>query len=62
MQHEHGLMDNVGIANWGALWRTQTIDNKRSRVHNTHINKLVYAPKGHFMKVGNIIIYKYNYI
>jgi hypothetical protein len=55
-------MDDVGITNWGALWRTQTIDNKRSKVHNTHINKLVYAPRGHFMKAGNIIIYKYTYI
>jgi hypothetical protein len=47
-------MDDVGIANWGALHKTQTIDNRRSKVHNTHINKLVYALRGHFMKTGNI--------
>jgi hypothetical protein len=40
----------------GLLWKTQTIDNKRSRIYNTHIDKLVYAPKGPFMKACNIII------
>jgi hypothetical protein len=25
---------------------------------NTHIDKLVYAPRGLFMKMGNVIIYK----
>jgi hypothetical protein len=31
--------------------------NKRSlKVCNTHINKLVYAPRGLFMKMGNVII------
>ncbi len=50
------LVDNVGIAIWKALWRTQTIDNRRSRVYNICIDKLFYAQRSHFMKVGNIII------
>jgi hypothetical protein len=32
------------------------INNKRSKVWNTYIYKLVYAPRGLFMKVGNVII------
>jgi hypothetical protein len=56
MQHEYGSIDDVSVAIWRALWRTQTIDSKRSKVCNNHIDKLVYAPRGHFMKVENIII------
>jgi hypothetical protein len=33
-----------------------TINKKRSKVYNIHINKLVYAPMGPFMKMGNVII------
>jgi hypothetical protein len=33
-----------------------TINKRRSMVCNTHIDKLVYAPKGPFMKMGNAII------
>jgi cytochrome c biogenesis protein ResB len=33
-----------------------TINKRRSKVCNTHINKLIYAPKGAFMKMGNVII------
>jgi hypothetical protein len=33
-----------------------TIKKKRSKVCNTHIYKLVYAPRDPFMKVGNVII------
>ncbi len=33
-----------------------TINKRRSKVCNTHIDKLVYAPRGAFMKVGNVII------
>ncbi len=50
------LVDDVGIAIWKALWRTQTIDNRRSRAYNICIDKLVYAQRSNFMKVGNIII------
>jgi hypothetical protein len=35
---------------------TPTINNKKSKVYNTLIDKLVYAPRGPFMKVGNVII------
>jgi hypothetical protein len=54
---KHGLINNVSIAISSALWKNPTIDNKISRVCNTCIKKLVYAPRGHFMKVGNLIIY-----
>jgi hypothetical protein len=33
-----------------------TINKKRSKVCNIFINKLVYAPRGPFMKMGNVII------
>jgi hypothetical protein len=36
-----------------------TINKRRSKVCNTRIDKLVYAPKGPFMKMGNVIIEKY---
>jgi hypothetical protein len=40
------------------LYEKLNIDNKKSRVCNTYIEKLVYASKGHFMKASNLIIYK----
>jgi hypothetical protein len=36
-----------------------TINNRRSKVCNTYIVKPIYAPRGPFMKMGNVIIYKY---
>ncbi len=42
--------------------KNPTIDNKRSKVCNTCIEKSVYAPKGYFMQVGNLFIYKYSNI
>jgi hypothetical protein len=33
-----------------------TTKKRRSKVCNTRIDKLVYAPRGPFMKVGNVII------
>jgi hypothetical protein len=33
-----------------------TINKRRLMVYNTCINKLVYAPRGPFMKMGNVII------
>jgi hypothetical protein len=33
-----------------------TINMRRSKVCNTHIDKLVCAPRGLFMKMGNVII------
>jgi len=32
-----------------------TINRIKSKLYNTYINKLVYALKGLFMKVGNVI-------
>jgi len=39
-----------------------TIDNKKLRVCNTCIEKLIYAPRGYFMKANNLIICKYSNI
>jgi len=36
-----------------------TINKRRSKVYNIRINKPIYAPRGLFMKMGNVIIYKY---
>jgi hypothetical protein len=33
-----------------------TINKRRSKVYNTYIAKLIYAPRGPFMKMGNVII------
>ncbi len=33
-----------------------TINKRRSKVCNTRVNKPVYAPRGPFMKMGNVII------
>jgi hypothetical protein len=35
------------------------INKRRSKVSNTHIDKPIYAPRGPFMKMGNVIIKKY---
>jgi hypothetical protein len=49
----------------GLYGKPKLLTIKDQKVHNTHINKLVYAIRGHLMKMGNIIytsiiIYKYN--
>jgi hypothetical protein len=33
-----------------------TINNRRSKVYNTYIDKPIYATRGPFMKMGNVII------
>jgi hypothetical protein len=33
-----------------------TINKRRSKVCNTNIDNLIYAPRGLFMKMGNVII------
>ncbi len=33
-----------------------TINNRRSKVYNTCIGTPIYAPRGPFMKMGNVII------
>jgi hypothetical protein len=38
------------------LYGKPTINKKRSKICNTYINKLFYAPRGPFMKMGNVII------
>jgi hypothetical protein len=40
------------------LYEKPNFDNKKLRVCNTYIEKLVYAQKGNFMKANNLIIYK----
>jgi hypothetical protein len=50
------------VLQFQGFMKNQTIDNKRSRICNTCIEKLVYAPRGHFMKTSNLIIYNYSSI
>jgi hypothetical protein len=33
-----------------------TINKRRLKVCNIYIDKLIYAPRGPFMKMGNVII------
>jgi hypothetical protein len=33
-----------------------TINERRSKIYNICIDKPVYAPRGPFMKMGNVII------
>ncbi len=57
---KHELVNFVGLQFQGFYEEPKTINNKRSKVCNTYIGKLVYAPRDHFIKVGNLIIYKYS--
>ncbi len=60
LHFKHGLVNDVGLQFQGFYEEFKTIDNKRSKVSNTCIRKLVYAPRDQFMKMGNLIIYKYS--
>jgi hypothetical protein len=48
-----------GYCNLKHFMENPTINKKRSKVCNTCINKPNYAQRGPFMKMGNVIIYKY---
>jgi len=45
-----------GYCNLKHFVENLTINKKRSKDYNTYIDKLIYAPKGPFMKMGNVII------
>jgi len=45
-----------GYCNLERFMENPTINKKRSKVCNTCIDKLIYAPRGPFMKMGNVII------
>jgi hypothetical protein len=55
MEHEHELV-NMRVLQFETFYGKPTINKKRSKVYNTHIDKPVYAPRGPFMKMGNVII------
>jgi hypothetical protein len=42
--------------NFRGFMENPTINKIGSKVCNTRIDKPVYAPRGRFMKVGNVII------
>jgi len=42
--------------NFKCFMENPTINESRSKVYNIRIDKLVYAPRGPFMKMGNVII------
>jgi hypothetical protein len=50
------------VLQFQGLYEKPTINNRRPKIYNTCIKKLVYAAKGHFMKACNLIIYKYSNI
>jgi len=58
MEHEHELVD-MWVLQFETFYGKPTINKRRSKVCNTCIDKLIYAPRGPFMKMGNVIIYKY---
>jgi len=60
LHHKHGLVNDVGLQFQRLYEEPKTIDNKRTKVYNTCKGKLVYALRDHFMKAGNLIIYKYS--
>jgi hypothetical protein len=45
-----------GHCNLKGFMENLTINKRRSKVCNTYIDKLIYAPRGPFMKMGNVII------
>ncbi len=45
-----------GYCNLKSFMENPTKNKRRSKVCNTYIYKLVYAPKGLLMKGGNVII------
>jgi hypothetical protein len=55
MEHEHELVD-MWVLQLKHFMENPTINKRRSKVCNTYINKLIYAPRGPFMKMGNVII------
>jgi hypothetical protein len=55
MEHEHELVD-MQVLQFETFLEYPTINKRRSKVCNTHIHKPIYAPRGPFMNVGNVII------
>jgi hypothetical protein len=45
MEHEHELVD-MHVLQFETFYGESTINKKRSKVCNTHIDKLVYAARG----------------
>ncbi len=45
-----------GYCNLKCFMENPTINNRRSKVYNTCIGKPICAPRGPFMKMGNVII------
>ncbi len=59
----NGTWTQVGsyaiIEIWNAFMDNPTINKRRSKVYNNCIAKTVYARKGAFMKMSNVIIWKH---
>jgi hypothetical protein len=55
MEHEHELVD-MRVLQFEKLYGETNHKKRRSKVYNTCINKLIYAPRDPFMKMGNVII------
>jgi hypothetical protein len=57
MEHEHELVD-MWVSQFEMFYGKPTINKRKSKVCNICINKLVYASKGHVMKMGNVLYKK----
>jgi len=55
MEQEHELVD-MWVLQLKRFMENPTINKRRSKVCNTYINKPIYAPRGPFMKMGNVNI------
>jgi len=55
MEHEHELVD-MQVLQFETLYENPTINKIRLKVCNTYIDKPIYALRGPFMKMGNVII------
>jgi len=55
MEHEHELVD-MRVLQFETFYGKPTINKRRSKFCNTRIDKSIYAPRGPFMKMGNVII------
>jgi hypothetical protein len=55
MEHKHELVD-MWVSQFEMFYGKPNINKRRSKVCNTYIDKPIYAPRGPFMKIGNVII------
>jgi hypothetical protein len=50
MEHEHELVD-MQVLQFEKFYGKPNLNKRRSKVCNTYIDKLIYAPRGLFLKI-----------